>query len=195
MLRWSAGAAGALLVLAVGKWIASRQQPALAVQAADVDLVRPAAPAATGPVGSFQRILLAVDGSDNAQRAVQQTLAMRQALRDPAAMEVQLLNVQRGVTREVSSYVAPETLGEYHRERAEEALAQARAALRAAGCRFAEHLRVGDPGPVIAEVAQAQGCDLIVMGTRGLGSASAALLGSVAQGVLEHASMPVLLAK
>jgi len=48
---------------------------------------------------------------------------------------------------------------------------------------------------MIAEVAQAEDCDLIVMGTRGLGTHTGALLGSVAQGTAEHAGVPVLLVK
>ena len=48
---------------------------------------------------------------------------------------------------------------------------------------------------MIAEVARVQGCDLIVMGTRGLANHTAALLGSVAQSAIEHAGVPVLLVK
>ena len=53
--------------------------------------------------------------------------------------------------------------------------------------------RVGEPGPSIAALARETGCDMIVMGTRGLGAPTGALLGSVAQATLEAAAMPVLL--
>lgn len=196
MVRYAAGAAGALLVLAVGKWLSARQAPASAqMQEGDLALAHAAAQDGKGPASRFQRILLAVDGSDDSQRAAQQTLAMLQSLRDPTSMEVHLLNVQRAVSQDVSSYFAASTLGEYHQERADDALASTRSLLKAAGCRFVEHLRIGQPGPVIAEVAQTQGCDLIVMGSRGLGTHTAALLGSVTQSVLEHATVPVLVAK
>jgi nucleotide-binding universal stress UspA family protein len=58
-----------------------------------------------------------------------------------------------------------------------------------------EHRCVGDPGQWIAETAQNEGCDLIVMGARGLGTHTGALLGSVARGTVEHADVPVLLVK
>ncbi len=58
----------------------------------------------------------------------------------------------------------------------------AREILAAAGITPREHQRVGPPGQIIAEVARAEDCDLIVMGTRGLGTHTGALLGSVAQG-------------
>jgi len=58
-----------------------------------------------------------------------------------------------------------------------------------------EHEAVGNAGPVLAEMASEEGCNLIVLGSRGLGATSAALLGSVAQSTMEHATVPVLLVK
>ena len=81
------------------------------------------------------------------------------------------------------------------RSGSEAALAPARALLDADGVAHEALHRVGLPGPTIAEVAREQGCDLVVMGTRGLGGHTAALLGSVAQGTIEHAGVPVLLVK
>ena len=185
-VRYGASVAGALLVLLVGKWVTARQ-------ARTVSQVQE--PALSNPTGRLRRVLLAVDGSDGAQRALQQLLALRQELRDPAALEVHLVNVQRAVTGNVASFVSPDSLEQYHRERSEAALAPARAALGAAGVAFLEHQRMGPPGPIIAEVAQQQNCDLIVMGTQGLRSNTGALLGSVAQSVIEHAAAPVLVVK
>ncbi len=106
-----------------------------------------------------------------------------------------MLNVQRPISGDVSRFVAGEALDDYHRERSEEAMAPARAMLGAAGLAFKEHVHLGDPGEQIAQVAHAQDCDLIVMGTRGLGSHAAAIIGSVAQGTLAHSNVPVLLVK
>jgi nucleotide-binding universal stress UspA family protein len=47
----------------------------------------------------------------------------------------------------------------------------------------------------ILETAQAEGCDLIVMGSHGRQGLKALILGSVAQKVLTHATMPVLIVK
>jgi nucleotide-binding universal stress UspA family protein len=60
---------------------------------------------------------------------------------------------------------------------------------------FIDDHRVGDPGPTIADAAQQDACDLIVMGTRGMGSHAGALLGSVAQGAVSEAQIPILLVK
>jgi YjbE family integral membrane protein len=184
LLRYGAGVAGALLVLMLGKWIASRRAPGTA----------PAA-SAVPATGIWRHVLLAVDGSEGAARAVRQVLALRRGLRDPAAMQLHLLNVQRPVSGDVSSFVASRSLEEYHRERSEAALAPARALLDADGLAYEVVHRVGVPGPTIAEVARLLGCDLVVMGTRGLGGHTAALLGSVAQSTVENSDVPVLLVK
>jgi len=186
MMRYGAGIAGALLVLLLGKWLASRQAAALPA---------PAAIAPPGAAAAMRRVLLAVDGSEGANRAVRQLLAMRQELRDPAALQVHLVNVQRPVSGDVSAFVAKKSLQEYYDERGAAALAPAREALTAAGVPFEAHQRVGPPGPTIAEEAQARHCDMIVMGTRGLATHTGALLGSAAQSTLEHASVPVLMVR
>ena len=185
-LHYAAPAAGALGVVAVGRWLASR---AVAAH------VEPVVAAAAHAPGQLQRVLLAVDGSDGAAQAVRRLIGLRQELRDPTGMDLHLINVQRSVSGDVARFVSEDALAQYHDERSEKALAPARALLEAAGLSYKEHKRVGDPGPNIAEVALAQACDLIVMGARGLGSHTAALLGSVAQGTVEHATVPVLLVK
>jgi YjbE family integral membrane protein len=182
-VHYGAGIAGALLVLALGKWVARRR----------IEAVAPAPVAASAP-GHLQAVLVGVDGSPGAAQAVRQLIALRQDLRQPEALKVHLINVQRPVSGDVSSFVASATLEEYYSERSESALAPARAVLDEAGIAYSEHQRVGNPGPIIAEVAGALQCNLIVMGTRGLGSRTAALLGSVAQSTIEHAGVPVLLA-
>lgn len=47
----------------------------------------------------------------------------------------------------------------------------------------------------VLETAQAEGCDLIVMASHGRQGVKALILGSVAQKVLTHASIPVLIVK
>jgi nucleotide-binding universal stress UspA family protein len=186
VLRYGAPSAGALLVLIVGKWLAAR---ALSRRAVPAHAMPAAAP------GRLQHVLLAVDGSDSSAQAVRYLIGVRQDLRQPDALDVYLLNVQRPVSGDVSRFVAGETLKDYHLEGSERALAPARALLDAAGLKYQEHRRIGDPALHIAEVAQEKGCDLVVMGTRGLGSHAASLIGSVAQATVAQCPVPVLLVK
>lgn len=53
----------------------------------------------------------------------------------------------------------------------------------------------GPPAEAILDVVKARECDLIVMGSRGLGQLAGLLLGSQSQKVLNHAPCPVLIVK
>ena len=186
-LKYAAPAAGALLVLLLGKWLAARDR------AKRVDSSLLTAPEVQ-PHG-LHNVLLAVDGSEHSAKAVQQVIGMRQELRQPASMAVHVLNVQRPVSGDVSRFVPGDTLKEYHQEGSEQALAPARALLDAAGIQYQEHRRVGEPALSIAEVAHELGSDIVVMGTRGLGGVAAGLIGSVAQGTVAQCRVPVLLVR
>jgi YjbE family integral membrane protein len=191
-LHWGAPLAGAIGVVLVGKWLAARKAAAMAERSAQAAAVQ----AAVAPPSRYlRRVLLAVDGSDGAAHAVRRLLALRDDLRQGTELDVRLLNVQRPVTGDVSRFVSGQTLDDYHKERSEKALAPARALLDAADLAYHDQMCVGDPGPTIARIAREQDCDVIVMGARGLGSHTAALLGSVAQGTIEHAGVPVLVVK
>lgn len=54
------------------------------------------------------------------------------------------------------------------------------------------YLHAGSPGKVICWLAEDQGCDLIIMGTRGRTGLSHLVFGSVAEYVLQHAHCPVM---
>jgi nucleotide-binding universal stress UspA family protein len=187
MVRYGAGIFGALLVLAIGKWLTARKGPAPDASGAE-------AGGAAAIAGGLHRILLAVDGSDGAARATQQVIAMRRDLRDPSSLELKLLNVQRPVSGDVSSFVAGKTLDEYYHDLGEQALTPMRKLLDEAGVAYDAIQRVGTPGETIAKEAREQSVDVIVMGTKGMGAA-ASLLGSVTQSTLEGATVPVLLVK
>jgi YjbE family integral membrane protein len=192
-LHWGAPLACAIGVVALGKWLGARKSAGIAARAAARAAAVPAIVAAAA--GHLKRVLLAVDGSEGAAHAVRQLLGLRSDLREGEALAVHVLNVQRPLSGDVTRFIGGQTLEDYHRERAEVALAPARATLEGAGLAHQSHQRIGEPGPTIAEVARELGCDMIVMGARGVGSHTAALLGSVAQSAIEHAGVPVLVVK
>ena len=192
-LHWGAPLACAIGVVAVGKWLGARKSAGISARASARAAVVPAVAAAAA--GHLKRVLLAVDGSEGSAHAVRQLLGLRSDLREGEALAVHVLNVQRPLSGDVTRFIGGQTLEGYHRERAEAALAPARATLKGAGLAHQSHQRIGEPGPTIAEVARELGCDMIVMGARGLGSNAAALLGSVAQSAIEHAAVPVLVVK
>jgi nucleotide-binding universal stress UspA family protein len=65
--------------------------------------------------------------------------------------------------------------------------------LRLNGRRVSIRVLVGSPAAAIADAAQAEGIDLIVMTTHGRGGLGRFLLGSVADGVLQRTGVPVVL--
>ncbi len=67
--------------------------------------------------------------------------------------------------------------------------------LREAGFRTAIVIRAGDPVAEIVDCAGASEFDLIVMATHGRTGLRRALMGSVAQGVLERSTVPVMLVR
>lgn len=140
------------------------------------------------------KILLAVDGSEQALRAARQVAAMGEYLaKSPAVL---LLNVQPPVASGlVRRFLSQEALDDYYRDEARGALEPVEAVLTQSGIAAESHVVVGDIAATIAAFAASHGCDQIVMGTRGLGGVKGALLGSVASEVLHLADRPVLLVK
>ena len=138
------------------------------------------------------RILLATDGSEEAQ------LALRTAvdLANSTDSELHVLTVGREYH---PGYDIPE-YGSQLQEALRKLVRQARGELdeqarkiEEAGGKVAEaHLRMGRPDEQIVSVADEIGAGLLVMGSRGLGGLRRALMGSVSDSVVRHAHCPVL---
>ncbi len=140
------------------------------------------------------RILIPVDGSDSANRAVERVIATIPLLK--AAPEVLLLNVQWNIaTGNVKLFINQQTINDYYREHGLAALAAARKKLDAAGLAYSYHISIGTPAEAIAQYAREQEVDQITMGAQGQDKLSAFLLGSVAQKVVHLSEVPVLLVK
>lgn len=76
-----------------------------------------------------------------------------------------------------------------------DALASARTMLDAAKVRYTPSVLIGPVAETIARFAREQGCDGIVIGTRGLGGVESLVLGSVSTKVIHLAEVPVTLVK
>ena len=140
------------------------------------------------------KLLVATDGSDNANRVIDHVI--KQAGRCAEPVEVHLLNVQPPLVGvNVKLFISREDLNDYYHDEGMVALKSAREKLDAAGIKYAFHIGVGDPAEVIAQYAGDNQCEQIVMGTRGMGTVSNLVLGSVATKVIHLAKVPVLLVK
>jgi nucleotide-binding universal stress UspA family protein len=139
------------------------------------------------------KILVPVDGSSSSLLAVQQALRMlRQGLR----ASLVLANVQEPATLyEMLLAHDAEVIEQVSAQAGLHLLEPAQALARGAGVEHEIEVARGDPAHTLIDILENFGCDLVVMGARGMGTLRSALLGSVAHEVLHAAPVPVLIVK
>ena len=143
----------------------------------------------------MKRILVAVDGSQYSDRAIEYLLQHRLKETDAESVEVHLLNVQRPVSGDVATFVDKEELTRYHHDEGLKDLESARQTLDAAGVPYLFHVAVGEPGQIVASFAKERQCTEIIMGTHGRSGLTHLLLGSVSSDVIRLSDIPVVLVK
>ncbi len=149
----------------------------------------------------FQRILVAVDGSEGSAKASE--VAVDMALKFDAQLFV--LNVFRGYPEYATVFPsAPSPSGEairafeeYARKAALEVVGRTESVAEKKGVNVKTKTSetIGSVVQTITDYAVAEKIDLIVMGTRGLGGFKKMLLGSVSSGVVTHAQCSVLVVR
>ena len=141
----------------------------------------------------MQSVLIPVDGSACALRAVDLVLAKRARYRHPDELAIHLVNVQPPLPHAVTRFVSPQQVADYHRSESDRLSAEARARLDTAGAPYTYHPRVGSVADEIVALSTQLGCDQIVMGTHGWGEFMNLIMGRVAEGVLRKSDVPVML--
>lgn len=149
----------------------------------------------------IRRFVIGLDGSRHAQRAV----AFAVGLTPPRGAQVALIRVVEPVHVHSLALLPGAIRAAIGRAMAaERALQLARArrdvedatkALTRAGWRVRTMVREGIPLPEVLRAARAARAQVLVVGARGAGGLRRLLLGSVAEGVLEHADVPVLVVR
>ena len=130
-------------------------------------------PAVFRPIG---KILVGVDGSPSAGRALREAIDLANALKIPLV----ILSVS-------------ET--ESDLPRAQQINLEAHCIARAHDCAAAAVTAVGNPAAAVMEKSAETGCDLIVLGSHGHGWIYDRLIGSVAAHVVSGGQIPVLLVR
>jgi nucleotide-binding universal stress UspA family protein len=133
-------------------------------------------------------VLVPVDGSPGAERAVRFVIALYPRL---APLRVRLLSVEWPDTLSMpddatARDAAPANAGD--------AVCVAQSLLAAAGIPHIAESRTGHVPQAIARYARETGCFAIVMGTRGMGTTDH-VLGSIARQVINLVDVPVTLVK
>jgi nucleotide-binding universal stress UspA family protein len=142
-------------------------------------------------LGKSLRVLLAMDGSAPALRAARRLVDWRDWLGE---IEVQLVYVQQPLSMlQVMLPPHDDVIRQWSTREGEQATQAARDLFRSAGVAHHLHLTVGDPALEMRTLAQQTAADLVALGTRGLGAAHHALVGSVALKSAALAGVPVML--
>lgn len=137
----------------------------------------------------FNRILIATDGSENAASAVEHAAALARAA---GSERVTVLHVCPACSADLDPRQDNQELAQRLVREASEAFA---------GTPAEVHVRVEvdyhpeDVADGITDIAQEEGADIIVLGSRGLSGIRGMLLGSVSSKVLQEAHCPVLVIK
>jgi len=139
---------------------------------------------------AFSKILVAYDSSPHSRRALAKAVDVAQC----SQAQVGLIYAYDPV---------PAYLGEPYYEDAvsravlngREMLKEVVAGLAEQGLTVSVNVIQGPPAEAILKVAETEGYDLIVMGSRGLSAWQGLLLGSTSQRVLQHGQIPVLIVR
>lgn len=141
----------------------------------------------------MQKILLAVDGSNNSLRAAQHVIKLNSAIKD---LEVTVLSVYHWTYIGIeATEIQLREMVTWFKKPAEEALNKTVPMFDEAGIQVTTLIKEGEPGQVIVETATSLGTDLIVIGSRGLSKIKGLFLGSVSQKVMHLSRCPVTLVK
>ncbi len=141
-------------------------------------------------MAAFSKILVAYDSSPHSRRALEKA--------------VEVAGCSQAQLGLVYAYdPVPAYLGEpYYEDAVSRAVLNGRELLKEVVTWLAEkgltaslNIIQGPPAEAILKVAETEGYDLIVMGSRGLNAWQGLLLGSTSQRVLQHGQIPVLIVR
>lgn len=141
----------------------------------------------------MRRILVPVDGSENSERAIRHAISL---FKENPSVELLVLNVQLPIESGlVHQFIGKELIDRYYADEGATMLASAKQLLDDAGVRYTASVATGHIGETIANYANQQRCDHIVMGTRGMGALKNLVVGSIATKVIHLVEVPVTLVK
>ena len=146
----------------------------------------------------YKTIVVPVDGSENAKRALEHALSV--ADRNEAQLiVVHVANIVSAISNfdqtPISGGYVSEQIAEDMEENGKQILDDIVKEIPSGVKEVKSVFEVGSPGPSLLAVAKKYDADLIVMGSRGLGPLKGLFMGSVSSYVTSHSTCPVLIVK
>ncbi|MFH0131815.1 universal stress protein [Variovorax sp. VaC1] len=139
------------------------------------------------------KILLAIDGSDYTKRMLTYLIEHKEWSR--AGHDFTVFHAVLPVPHRAAAFAGPDIVHGYYEDDARMVLEPVRAMLAGNGIEARFEHRIGHPAEEIAALAQKGKFDLVIMGSRGHGTLTNLVLGSVSTKVLAACTVPVLLVR
>lgn len=137
-----------------------------------------------------ERILVAVDGSENSLVALEEAVRLAKVTHS----KVFIVNVQPSFhTIHTRLFIKEELIKEYQKELFDNATKAAIEYLQTNQCDYELLMRIGDPVQQISKLARELEVRYIIIGSRGMGVVKGTVLGSVSHGILHESRIPVLI--
>lgn len=139
----------------------------------------------------FNNILLAVDGSEHSLNAARKAAELARVLKSSEVQVVVVYDPMPPVLGDPDFQIVLNA----RLEGAQKILQSAAEAIGEIPSKVNAEAIAGDPAESIISIAETRKCDLIIMGSRGLGRLAGLLLGSATQKVVSLAPCPVLIVR
>ena len=137
-----------------------------------------------------KRIIVAVDGSEGSNAAIDEAVELAHEM----DATLSFVYVRRPSSSALGNPYYERHVG-HDLRKGREVIAEASQMAARAGIETDGDILEGDAADEIVSLADSRAVDLIVVGSRGYGALAGALLGSVSRAVVQHANVPVLVAK
>ncbi|MNY42364.1 Universal stress protein [compost metagenome] len=138
------------------------------------------------------RIMIAVDGSEPSLDAVRHGVRL---VRQGLQATLVLAHVQQEATFYELATQDPDLIARASVSAGRHLMEPAVALIEAAGVRYEAEVGLGETAPTLADMAERNGCDMIIIGALGQGGVRRTLIGSVSREVARLSAVPVTIVK
>ena len=137
----------------------------------------------------YSKILVGMDGSENAYKALDSAIGLAEKMSSELVV-LYVIHVPTSVS-EYDTFEASDVYSSLERD-GDKVLEDCESRAKQHNVRVKTIVASGDPAQQIIETAKTEGADLIVVGSRGLGTVRSLVLGSVSNKIVHYAKEAVL---